>query len=375
MKKYRLKKSAVIFMFLILIFIIAVIMIILSLIKDKSYSLEYNLDDFGVSENYISDSKSYYYQIFYNDITYDFMYHSKLIKDTKLIKDIELYTYEDYTCITIESDYIESNPLCSLKKEQIDYRLTPVELELPVRKKIIEDKTDYENYQIYNKDEKLLIWNYKGFNYLNKDKIEKINIFSKDIYNVSLIARVNNYVIVPDYEQEYSFNRIYVINLDNLKVDTWKIKYDISFDSYILGTNNKSIFLVDKKNKIEYELAPHKKKMRINAQDNRNGIIYKEGELEREPVNSIINTKQVFTYKNDYKYTVEDQKLYLSYLDKKEKTLISNEDIKEIVYINEDSVYYLVDDTLYKYNLEYGETKLISFSEWKYNYQNSIIVY
>ena len=176
MKKYRLKKSAVIFMFLILIFIIAVIMIILSLIKDKSYSLEYNLDDFGVSENYISDSKSYYYQIFYNDITYDFMYHSKLIKDTKLIKDIELYTYEDYTCITIESDYIESNPLCSLKKEQIDYRLTPVELELPVRKKIIEDKTDYENYQIYNKDEKLLIWNYKGFNYLNKDKIEKINI-------------------------------------------------------------------------------------------------------------------------------------------------------------------------------------------------------
>ena len=375
MKKYRLKKSAVIFMFLILIFIISVIMIIFSLIKDKSYSLEYNLDDFGVSENYIADSKAYYYQIFNKDITYDFMYHSKLVKDTKLIKDIELYTYEDYTCITIESDYIESNPLCALKKEQIDYRLTPVELELPIRKKAIEDDTEYENYHIYNNDERLLIWNYKGFNYLNKDKIEKINIFSKDIYNVSLIARVNNYVIVPDYEQEYSFNRIYVINLDNLKVDTWKIKYDISFDSYILGTNNKSIFLVDKKNKIEYELAPHKKKMRINAQDNRNGIIYKEGELERESVNSIINTKQVFTYKNDYKYTIEDQKLYLTYLDKKEKTLISNNDIKEIVYINEDSVYYLVDDTLYKYNLEYGETKLVTFSEWNYNYQNSIIVY
>ncbi len=375
MKKYRLKKSAIIFMFLILIFIIAIIMIIFSLIKTKSYSVEYNIGDFNVSENYISERKEYYYEITYEKVSYAFMYPSKLLKGNKLIKDIDLYTYEDYTCLNIESDDIESNPLCSFNGEQIDYRLSPVELELPIRKKIIEDNTEYENYTIYNKDENILIWNYKGFNYLNKDKIEKINIFNKDIYNVSLIARVNNYVIIPDYEQSYTFNRIYIINLDNLKVETWKIKYDISFESYILGTNNKSIFLVDKKNKIEYELVPSKKKMRINAQGDRNGIIYLDGEQNKQSVSSIINTNQVFTYQNDYQYKINNNKLYLSYLDNKHQMLISNNEIKEIVYINNDNVYYLVDDTLYKYNLEYGETKLVTFSEWKYNYQNSIIIY
>lgn len=375
MKKYRLKKSAIIFMFLILIFIIAIVMIIFSLIKNKSYSVEYNIDDFNVSENYISERKEYYYEITYEKVSYAFMYPSKLLKGNKLIKDIDLYTYEDYTCLTIESDNIESNPLCSYNGEQIDYRLSPVELELPIRKKIIEDNSEYENYTIYNKDENILIWNYKGFNYINKDKIEKINIFNKDIYNVSLLARVNNYVIIPDYEQSYTFNKIYIINLDNLKVDTWKIKYDISFESYILGTNNKSIFLVDKKNKIEYELVPSKKKMRINAQGNRKGIIYLDGELDKQSVSSIINTNQVFTYQNDYQYKINNNKLYLSYLDNKHQILVSDNEIKEIVYINNGDVYYLVDDTLYKYNLEYGETKLVTFSEWKYNYQNSIIIY
>ena len=115
--------------------------------------------------------------------------------------------------------------------------------------------------------------------------------------------------------------------------------------------------------------------MRINAQGNRKGIIYLDGELDKQSVSSIINTNQVFTYQNDYQYKINNNKLYLSYLDNKHQILVSDNEIKEIVYINKDDVYYLVDDTLYKYNLEYGETKLVTFSEWKYNYQNSIIIY
>ena len=375
MKKYRLKKSALIFIFLILLIIIALILLIKSLFTNKSYSLEYNIDDFDVSENYVSDEKVYYYQLTYEGTKYDFVYPSKYLKDKRLIDEIEPYTFEDYTCLIIESDYVESNPLCSYDGDQIDYRLIPEELELPVSSKKSEEKDEYENYTIYNKDNKILIWNYKGFNYLNKGEIEKINLFDKDIYEVSIIARVNNYVIIPDYEQSYSFNRIFIINLDNLKVETWKIKYDISFDSYILGTNKESIYLMDKKNKTEYELVPHKKKMRIIATDNRNGILIKDGKEEKEPVNNIINSKEVFTYENKYHYTLKDNRIYLTYLDMKNETIISSDDVKEIIYIEEDAIYYLIKDTLYKYDLKYGETKLITFSEWNYNYQNSIIIY
>ncbi len=374
MKKYRLKKSAIIFMFLILVLIISIIMFISSFVSTKSYSLEYNIDDYDISENYLSNKKVYYYEIKYNNIKYNFIYESKYLKETRLIKNIKEHIYEDYTCLTVDSDYIISNPLCSKNEEIIDYRLVPEEIDLEVKNLNNDSGSEYGNYTIYNQDNNILIWNYKGFNYLNKNKINEIKLFDKDIYEVPIIAKVNNYVIVPDFEQSYSFNRIYIINLDTLKVDTWKIKYDISFDTYVLGTNNKSIYIVDRKNKIEYELVPHKKKMRIIATDNRNGIIYNEGEQEKIPVNNIINAKQQFTYKNNYHYEINDNKLYLKYLDTKIQTRISDGDVKEIIDIHQDTIYYLVNDTLYKYDLEYGERKIITFSEWKYNYKNSIMI-
>lgn len=374
MKRYRLKKSAAIFLFLILLLIIAVIMLIISLLSTKSYSLEYSIDDYNISENYLKEDKTYYYEITYDKVKYNFIYESKYLKNRKLITGINKTEYEDYICLEIESKQISTNPLCSKEKELIDYRLVPEELELD-RKTDEENEKTYENYTIYNQNNKILVWNYKGFNYLENEDIKHISIFSKDIYDISLVGITNNYLIIPDYEQSYTFNKIYIVNLSNLKVDTWKIKYDISFDSYILGSNDKSIYLLDKKNKTEYELVPHKKKMRIIATDNRYGIIYKNGEQEKIRVNNLVNSKQEFTYLNNYKYTLDNNTLYLSYLDSNIKTKISDKYINNIININKDTIYYLVEDTLYRYNLEYGETKIMTYSEWKYNYQNSIIIY
>jgi DNA-binding LytR/AlgR family response regulator len=39
-----------------------------------------------------------------------------------------------------------------------------------------------------------------------------------------------------------------------------------------------------------------------------------------------------------------------------------------------DNVYYLIEDTLYRYNLKYGETKIIKYSEWNINYKNLIFI-
>ena len=115
--------------------------------------------------------------------------------------------------------------------------------------------------------------------------------------------------------------------------------------------------------------------MRIIATDNRYGIFYKNGESEKIRVNNLVNSKQEFTYLNNYNYSIENKTLYLSYLDSNIKTKVSEKEINTIINIFHDNIYYLVEDTLYKYNLEYGETKIMSYSEWKYNYQNSIIIY
>ena len=122
-KKYRLKKSAIIILISSLTILIALTCFIISLLKTKSYSVEYNLDEYEISENYNSEKKYYYYEITNDKTKYNFIYQSEYLKEKKLIKEIKEYNDEKYTCITIRSDYITSYPMCTYQKKLIDYHL------------------------------------------------------------------------------------------------------------------------------------------------------------------------------------------------------------------------------------------------------------
>ena len=376
-RKYKLKKSAIIVLVLLILIIVSLIFLLISVFKTKSYSLEYNIDNYEISENYNNEGNYYYYEISNNNLKYNFIYKSSYNKEKKLIKEIKEYKDEDYLCLIVRSNYIESYPLCSYNDSYIDYHLISETLQEKIsdyytEPKMIEEK--YQNYNIFNQDEQLLLWSYKGFNYFNKDKTEFIKIFNKDIYEIPLATKINNYILIPDYEQEYYFNKAYILNLENLKVEEWNLKYEISFDSYVLGTNDKSIYIIDKKNKKEYELVPHKKKMRIIAKSNNQATIYEEGQISKVSLTKLINKEQTFTYKENYKYQLINNQLYLSYLDSSNKIKVSNQKIDTIISTYEDNVYYLIDDTLYKYNLKYGEVKLIQYSDWEFNYKNLIFI-
>ncbi len=376
-KKYKIKKSAIIFIILILILLTAIIAFILSLFKSKSYSLEYNIDNFDISENFDDKESFYYYEIKYDNTKYSFIYQTDYQKEKKLINNINHYQYEDYQCLTINSETISSVPLCSYKQEQVSFNIIPLEFQkkVPNNFEKIEDKdTNYKNYIIHNSSNNVLIWSYKGFNYINNDDVSFIKVFDKDIYDIPLATKINNYIMIPDYTQQYNFKSVYIINLENKKIDKWELDYEISYDSYVLGTNDKSIFIVDKKASIEYELVPHRKKMRKIAKNDENGIIYVNGEEKSITLNKLITSEESFIYKNLYHYSLENNTLYLTYLDKEDKIKISNNKVKDIVYVNKDNVYYLVEDTLYKYNIQNGEIKLITYSEWNFNYKNLIFI-
>lgn len=375
-KKYKLKKSAIIILILFLVLIIALFSFISST-KPKSYSIEYNIDEYEISENYDNKDKFFYYEITYKNLKYNFISNNQYQKEKKLIYDIKKYTDNDYICLTIESDFIKNNPLCSYKQKIIDYRLVSDNIKEKLSKYYIsykQTKKTHENYKIYDDKNDLLIWSYKGFNYLSNKKFNFIKLFNKDIYDIPLATKINNYIVVPDYEQEHKFDKVYIINLNNKKVKEWKLKYKISFDSYILGTNNKSIYLLDKKNKIEYELVPHKKKMRIIATSKKNGIIFEENQSIKISMNKLISKEYKFLYKNNYKFSIKDNNLYLSYLNYNNKIKISNKKVDRIIHIKNDEVFYLVYNTLYKYNLKYGEIKVIEYSEWEFNNKNLIFI-
>lgn len=376
-KKYKLKKSAIVILVLFILLIVALILFIISLFKTKSYSLEYNIDKYEINENYDNKDKYYYYEITTDKITYEFIHNSEYHKEKQLIKEVKEYNDGDYTCLKVVSDYISTYPLCSYKNQLIDYHLTSETLQDKLSDyyktpKVI-DKT-HDNYTIYNNNLDLLVWSYKGFNYISEDKIKFIKIFDKDIYEIPLATKINDYILIPDYEQEHNFNKVYILNLETLKVEKWKLKYDISFDSYVLGTNDKSIFLIDKKNQKEYELVPHKQKMRLLASSNDKGTVYEEGSINKVSMNKLVSKEQQFTYKQNYKYFLKNKTLYLSYLNSSNKIKVSEKKIDKIVYSNNDEVYYLIDYTLYRYSLKYGEEKLISYSEWEFNSNNLIFI-
>lgn len=374
-KKYRLKKSAITFL-VIFIFLIALI-ISLSLFKTKSYSIEYNIFDYDISENYDKESQVYYFEITKKNITYPFVYESEYQKERKIIKDIKEYKEDDYTCLRIDGSLIKAYPLCSYKDEIIDYHLVPDSIKEKISDFIkipssIEKQEGH--YEIYNTEDEILVWSYKGFNHIKNGKIEKINIFKEDIYEIPLATKINNYIFIPDYEQKYNFNKAYVLNLETLKVEEWKLKHEISFDSYILGINDRSIFLIDKKNKKEYELVPEKQKMRTLAKGTQKGTLYKNGTIYKESMNKLVTKEHSFTYNNLYNYSTIDKNIYLSYMESPIKVKITNQEITTIVHSSKDNVYYLIGDTLYRYNLKYGETKIMKYSEWNINYKNLVFI-
>lgn len=375
MKKYKIKKS--IKLSTLLIILILIIISLVSRCEDsKSYSLEYNIDNYDISENYDINKEVYYYQISSKDKKYDFIYRSPLLTKNKLIEKIKEYNNEEQNCIIITSKHIKSTPLCRDKNEQISYHIANNQLK--------EELSDYyktkeyitkkiNNYTLYS-NENILIWNYKGFNYIKNKKNRNIKIFNKDIYEISGATKINEYILIPNYEQKYNFNELYILDLKTSKVDKWSINYDISFNFYINGVNDKSVFLTDIKNEIQYELVPHKKKMRIVGKKNKDGIIYIDGKEEKININELTKKEMLFTSSNPYKYTIKNDYIYLNYLDSKIQTRITNNKIDKIISINENEIYYLIGNTLYKYDNYYGETKVIEYNEWEYNKTNPIFI-
>ncbi len=374
MRKYRIKKRRV----AILILIILLPIIGVLLLKEKSYSISYNIAEYSIDENYDRKTKTYYFEIKYDGQRYDFIKEMKYERKRQLIKDVNKIKDGDDICLEITSSYFQTNPLCYSQDTFIDYRLSSTQilnkLNVNTYSKELNIANKYNNYELFNLKDNLLIWNYNGFLSIKNDSITEINLFSKDIYNILLAQKVTRYLFIPNYEQKYNFSKAYVIDLNDFSKKEWNLKYEISFDSYILGTKDDSIFLVDKKNEIEYELVPYKRKMRIVGSASKNGFTYQNDKLTKVSMNYLTTKEEHFTFSSLYNYYINKNKLYLKYLDNNESMLVSSKEITQIVSVTKDTVYYLVDDTLYFYNPLYGETKVLKYSDWQYNYDNMIFI-
>ena len=356
--------------------IVALSLIIIYLIiylTPRNYEYDYKINGFNIQEKYIKKDKEYLFTIKKNDKIYKTIGASKYTPDRKLINGIKEFNNEDTNCIIIDSKIIANNKLCTKDNELISSSLTNI-----IPGKYINKKQDnyqkYKNIKINLDDKTYLIWNYNSFIKINKTEKKQIKIFDNDIYNLEIMAKVDKYLVIADYDQKYNYNKLIRLNLKNNKIDEINLKNDISFESRILGVYKNKIYLLDEKNKKEYEINVKKKKINIVSK-NDFGVIYKNNKQVKSKINKIVNDNIEFTSNNYYDYVIENETLYLKIKNISEKIKISNLSIKNIVYQNNEEVYYITDDKLYKYDFIYGNQEIFTNFEFNFNYENMVVIY
>mgnify|MGYP005804699941 FL=1 len=356
--------------------IICLCLIILFFVfQKKEYTITYQIEDFQVEETYHKEKNYYEFLITKNNQSYISVQLNRHFTSKKLIYNIDEFTTENETCIELSSNKIRFIPLCSRDNKQISVNLTSEEMrqKLNFEPSTFGEQTaeqvfniNVSNYLYHN----FYIWNYKGFYHLSSNGSEEISLFQKDIYSPNLITQVGNYLFVPDYDAEYYFEKAYILNMENGNIETWELEDSIYFDSTVLGTYDNDLYLVDKHEKKEWKINVDKKTMEQVGSEAKGGITYESGFIN-VTMNRLIY--QDSTFKGIYPISYSTQN-GLEYVFDEYRIKLLEEIPKYIISYNEDWVYYLKEDTLYAYSLEYGEIPLMEYFEWNFNYSNVIFL-
>ena len=360
---------------------------------DKGHTVNYNIGNFSIKEIYTTKDDNYYFEIKSDDLKTNFQIKHNYKKDEKIIKKLEYKKIDEYDCLLpiFKEKQIITDIMCT--KDNTIYYANILNNE-----KIYKEFTMYDRNEFTDKAKKINISNtqsiykdnilkntymaietYKGVKLFN-GKESEIKLFDNDIYKKPISTFTDKYYLVADYNSNYSFKNIHVVNIINGEKMNIRSYDDISFDSYIMGTVDNKTYLFDKESNKQYEIDLEAES--INQIGNKNNIKYydgnwktitlKEAKEEKKfttskPEKGYEKTDKINNYYYFYKKENDITKVYRSDKNnKKIKTyLFETTDTNNITYIK-DKVYYKNKNTYYLYN-ECTSKKLISDTELDFN--------
>lgn len=379
---------------------------------DKGHIEEYNITTngqvFNIKEIYTvntDEDDNYYLEIKVNEDTFDMQIYDNLNMSKRIVTDIYYYD-ADYKCILpVINKEKYGNVICKIDDTYYNYqdlKGKSESLDLFVKNLNIDSK---EQQELANKN-KITVYDnlidkhyialetYKGITTINKKNmstIVDINLFEKDIYTKDISCFIDKYYLVADYNKQTKFNEFKLVDITNNKVKTIKYDYDISLDSYILGTYENKVYLFDNSTKKEYEIDV-KKETIIEVGNTNIGIkILVNGNFENINAYTVYQNKTKFTpyevsytfnnqnydlvlkvgkEKSGYYYIFEKvgntYKVYRSNIQNKiNKTYLFETNSTKLLY-SKDSVYYLDGKTLKRYNNQ-GNNVVLEYSELEFN--------
>lgn len=403
---------------IVLCFIYAGIQILFQFI-DKGHTIDYivtsNGENFDIKEVFTVNTEeddNYYLEIMVNGQIFDFQIYNKLNMAKKIVTNVYHYS-RDYECVLpiIEGSSV-TDMICKQentyyayqdlkgKSSSLDLFVSSIEEYNASR---FEDQkqeiNSLNNISIYNltNNHYLAMENYKGIytiNNKNLSTIINVSLFEKDVYQKNISCFAGKYYVVADYSKQTKFNEFKIVDITNNKIKTISYDYDISLDSYILGTKGEKVYLFDNDAKKEYELDI-KKETIIEIGNTNIGIKILVGEnFETVDAYQVYQNKMVFTpyeksdlfpnidnlkigkEKSGYYYLFEQignrYKVYRSNIQNGlNKLYLFETDSKEMLY-DKDSVYFIDGPYLKKYDNQNGIQTVLMNKELEFNHNIKI---
>lgn len=384
---------------------------------DKGHIEEYvitkNEQIFNVKEIYTvntNEDDNYYLEIKINDEIFDMQIYDNLNMAKRIVTDVYYYDL-DYKCIIpVINNKKYGNVICKIDDTYYNYDVLKGKsssLDLFVKElnlteedsKILNTKDKITVYDNLLENHYLALENYKGIVTVNKKNLSNIvdvNLFEKDTYTKDISCFIGKYYLVADYNKQTKFNEFKLIDITNNKVKTIKYDYDISLDSYILGTYENKVYLFDNSTKKEYEIDI-KKETIIEIGNTNVGIkMLVNGNFENINAYTVYQNKTKFTpYEVSYTFNNQNYELVLKvgkeksgyyYIFEKigniykvyrsniqngvNKTYLFETDSPNLLY-SKDSVYYLDGKYLKRYGNQ-GNKTILEYSELEFNHNIKI---
>ncbi len=386
----------------------------------KGHNVEYkivtNKSEFLVKEIYThrkNELKSYYFEIDYNNNTFNFQTLENFKSANYIIKEIYSYSNDNYNCIypIFKDERTVTDVIC--KKDNIQYLYNTIKGKDKQLDKFVSSLNNYnENnfkYSTKNKIEAtpvtlytdnivdkhyLYLSNYRGIYLINKkDNIRNIELFNSDIYNNKINGIVNENYITANYNKDYKFNEFYLVNIKNGKRKEIISDKAISLDSYNQGSIDNDLYLFNRSDKIQYRINVKNKTVSKIGSTSKGIQLYKNQKFIVGSAYDAYNKELTFnkySYSNKfnnktyskvdkvgnkisgYYYLYEKQDNYynvykVSMQNKNILTyLFKTTDINNIEYV-EGYIYYKYGNNLYYYKDNLTSKVLLKNTEFEFN--------
>lgn len=379
-------------------------------LKDGEYTIEvHEKSTFKIANN----ADNYYFNVKVDDTEFNFQLYNDFSKNQKVISGIKYFKNEKYQCIVpiFKKNKILMDAIClnngvytyanQLNDKEINEFTREVKGYDLTKYQDREDITELSNIKInkYNLFNDIFIAfnSYRGVNTIsnNFNKLHyNLEVFNKDVYDHKIATFVDNYYIVANYNDDYTFSSFKVIDIVKLKDETLSCHTKISFDSYIQGVVDGKVYLYDKENKKQYEINVEKNT--ISEITSSNSVKYYDNEWTTITLNEANQGKLFVNNHNDYenneysridkvgnetgyyylykkvndayrvyRKNIQDDKLFY---------LFNTSTIDNIMYVGND-IYYIDNNTLKTYSDSYGNRVVLTYDELSFNKNIHLTVY